>query len=1140
MVSTEKINKLYKNILSYLNSCLEFTILQESFLNLPLLFEKIKQKLESETDIIKFIYYNRIWFHKVLYEREQLVKIEFEEQKKNLYYCFYLDLLIMECSEILNYTYSLDFIKIINKERKKISQKYKLIIFCKIIIDLIENYKGIDECNENENTLLLENLIKENRQIIEKNIEVFAEIDLKVSIDNILKKKIDEIYVVIINGLIRSKRVDDFEYAYNVLEQLDLKNINITKTIFDGVIKEQNYKDYEINNFEDLKDEKKVNFYYLFFTFIFKNSNYIYNVPILLKARKVFIELIKQKKVKYLKVNKKFEYIALKFIDSKYYLNKYYENIYEILNEVLKYYEECFFETKIEDIKKIRSIIKNKEVNYEKYLEEYEKAKKINEKIPVVNYIYNLENKGNLRNEKTFQKAILKLDNFEKMIKKRKIEKEYGEMMANFIKDENNNKILSKILNKNEYDYFINYIKENINNINNNKSGVKNKNDINNIQYIKPNINNTNLETKKNSNIHDIPMTKNEENLEAVEPAINYKNENFSFYLLKKCSIAFHTNFKGKEPYIIYDEILCGDYNIKLDYTKLINSKYVCEQSQQKNELSENYLKLFKFLKEIEERIKNEFKLRYNLKIKLDIKEEDYNNNSDSTYNISCLYTFYDPINNSIHKYEDKNILINGTNSLNQGFQLLLYNINNECYKNLEYQEFEFKNKLEISNNKRQNEDKKLNNNNFEDNGKGKEKDTILSNEEESTYMVSCFSESDFSRKANEDFILEYQQKLEINQNQAKTSVECIYETQNGNYVTGFSDNTLTIYDNKFYKKIQVKGLNSCAFDIKEKNSLRKKAINQDKIELLCCTNEDLALIDIDLNNMDYKIKNFEIPNRTNLVCIEMRENNYVISGIGGTYYYVGLFNKDNEVKQSIISKTTYRSGIKINDNTIALASNSLLPQGGNELIFYNIKSKKVSNRIEDYSFVINSNCLALMPREETKANNKILLCACKKYKKNEKNGILLVNPQLQNNKRVNNEFYDTGNFEVYCFCPILLIKNKKKNLDNIDEKYRKNIKIEDSEYFLVGGFDIEKREGLIKLYKVIYSKEAFETRIKYIQDINIDIEDNQKYEYFDGPINYIFQSKITGNILLGCYNGKLYLLTQPNIDYYINNDKKL
>ena len=209
-----------------------------------------------------------------------------------------------------------------------------------------------------------------------------------------------------------------------------------------------------------------------------------------------------------------------------------------------------------------------------------------------------------------------------------------------------------------------------------------------------------------------------------------------------------------------------------------------------------------------------------------------------------------------------------------------------------------------------------------------------------------------------------------------------------------------------------------------------------------------------------------------------MRENNYAISGIGGTNYYVGLFNRDNGVNQSIINEKAYRSGIKINDNIISLASNILLPRGENKLIFYNIKSKKISKEIEGYYITITSNCLALMPREKTKAINKILLCACKKYKENERNGILLINPQLQDNKRVKNEFYDTGNFEVYCFCPILLIENKNKNFDNIDVKYRKNIKINDGEYFLIGGFDTDKREGLIKLFKVIYSKEAFETRI--------------------------------------------------------------
>ena len=235
------------------------------------------------TDIIKFIYFNKNWFHKVLYEKEELVKIEFVDQKKNLFYNFYLNLLIMENPEIINYEYSLDFIKIINNERKIISQKYKLIMFSKIIVDLINNYKETDEYNENEDNFELKKIEKENKQIIQDNIEVFKEIGLNLNEDDILIKKIDEIYIEIINSLVRNKKFEDFEYSFNVLEQLDLKYISLTKTIFEGLMNGQNYiKNYEINHIEDLNDEKKVNFYFISFALIFKNSIYIYNVPFLL------------------------------------------------------------------------------------------------------------------------------------------------------------------------------------------------------------------------------------------------------------------------------------------------------------------------------------------------------------------------------------------------------------------------------------------------------------------------------------------------------------------------------------------------------------------------------------------------------------------------------------------------------------------------------------------------------------------------------------------------------------------------------------------------------------------------------------------------------------------------------------------
>ena len=79
----------------------------------------------------------------------------------------------------------------------------------------------------------------------------------------------------------------------------------------------------------------------------------------------------------------------------------------------------------------------------------------------------------------------------------------------------------------------------------------------------------------------------------------------------------------------------------------------------------------------------------------------------------------------------------------------------------------------------------------------------------------------------------------------------------------------------------------------------------------------------------------------------------------------------------------------------------------------------------------------------------------------------------------------------------------------------------------------MDKREGKIKLYKIIYGKKAYETEIEFIQDI--EFEDDNLLD-LDGPISCIIQSKITGHILATCYNGKVYLFTPPNIDYYINN----
>ena len=135
---------------------------------------------------------------------------------------------------------------------------------------------------------------------------------------------------------------------------------------------------------------------------------------------------------------------------------------------------------------------------------------------------------------------------------------------------------------------------------------------------------------------------------------------------------------------------------------------------------------------------------------------------------------------------------------------------------------------------------------------------------------------------------------------------------------------------------------------------------------------------------------------------------------------------------------------------------------------------------VNNYSFTLSVNNCSLM-RIPNKNNCKLLLFAWKKYIKDDKNGILLLLLKLQldnfSGKKFE-KFYDTKNFEIYCFCPLLDIKNKEL-LGNND----KTQAIETG-YFFVGGFDLDKNKGLIKLYKVIYNDEIEKIEIEYIQDI--------------------------------------------------------
>ena len=164
---------------------------------------------------------------------------------------------------------------------------------------------------------------------------------------------------------------------------------------------------------------------------------------------------------------------------------------------------------------------------------------------------------------------------------------------------------------------------------------------------------------------------------------------------------------------------------------------------------------------------------------------------------------------------------------------------------------------------------------------------------------------------------------------------------------------------------------------------------------------------------------------------------------------------------------------------------------------------------------------------------NRILLFACKKYFKSQKNGIFvlynfneIINKFLSEKEKADSYFYNTDCFEPYCFCPLLIVDSKYSIWPLIETK--------ETDYFLVGGFDKKRKKGMIKIYKIIYDKKL---SIEFIQDIKLFDKD---FKGFKGPISCIIQSKKDGNLLITCWDGNVHLVNKSEITFYLKQDKEI
>ena len=204
------------------------------------------------------------------------------------------------------------------------------IIISKIIIDLIKYYQNI-YTYEKKYEKECQTIYKNNIDIIKNNLSCLKNIKLELNIDLslhdiinvIIGLNIDVIYAKIIISLIKNNKFEDEKYMRNIISDLDLKYIYITKTMFSLLDETLNNhaNNYKIT-IENLLEEKIINFYYFLLKYILKNRIYINLNTFLCSQRETIINIINNSLYLFkcnIYINEKLDYIIETFTNSNLY-----------------------------------------------------------------------------------------------------------------------------------------------------------------------------------------------------------------------------------------------------------------------------------------------------------------------------------------------------------------------------------------------------------------------------------------------------------------------------------------------------------------------------------------------------------------------------------------------------------------------------------------------------------------------------------------------------------------------------------------------------------------------------------------------------------------------------------------------------
>ena len=275
----------------------------------------------------------------------------------------------------IDFSFNFSFIQEIYKKYESENESIRKLILSKIILELINNYNDLDILIIDEikkEILAIENACKLN---ISKSIKLLKEICLNLDEKEIEIMGIEDLYVEIAYCLIKNDNKKCKEIS-KILNQMGLDSIDISKKIYEKYLKPL-FDNYDYNNIKQYQikegrylNKKIINFYYILFNYILKDSLYIYENQFLLQGRKTFINIIIKKRDNlrisseiFSKKRKKLECLIKKFLDCDFYKEKadeYLNEMYSSKKEKKNIPKICYI--------KCNKVINN--INYELFYPE--------------------------------------------------------------------------------------------------------------------------------------------------------------------------------------------------------------------------------------------------------------------------------------------------------------------------------------------------------------------------------------------------------------------------------------------------------------------------------------------------------------------------------------------------------------------------------------------------------------------------------------------------------------------------------------------------------------------------------------------------------------------------------------------------